>query len=167
MPHTHIVQDVSGKRPELLCSFDQPLQDGLGRPRNPCGASDAHTFGQAREDAHDELDRGALAMKDRTKGLEKIAATGDTQQLSPGTTIGMAIGAEIPPGDPTPIRTVRVRAEMAGGVDLTTAPSREHDVGWRDCGCLGVRGAAGCTGVAVRLGGEPLKRLGPRVALWR
>ena len=46
-------------------------------------------------------------MKDRPKGLEKIAATGDTQQLSPGTTIGMAIGAEIPPGDPALIRTVR------------------------------------------------------------
>jgi hypothetical protein len=106
-------------------------------------------------------------MKERTQGLEKIAATGDTQQLSPGTPIGMAISAEIPSGDPTSIRTVRVRAEMAGGVDLTTAPSRGHDVGWRDCGCLGVRGTAGCTGVAVRLGGEPLQRLGPRVALWR
>jgi hypothetical protein len=74
------VQDVSGKRPELLCSFDQPLQDGIRVDlEHSCGASDAQAFGQARDDAHDEFDRGALAMKDRTKGLEKIAATGDTQ----------------------------------------------------------------------------------------
>jgi hypothetical protein len=52
---------------------------------------------------HDEVDRGALARKDRTEGLEKIAATGDAQQLPPGTPAGMAIGPEIAPADPAPI----------------------------------------------------------------
>jgi hypothetical protein len=71
LPHTHIVQDVSGKRPELLCSFDQPLQDRIRVDlEHPYSASDAHTFGQVRDNAYDEIDRGALAMKDRTKGLK-------------------------------------------------------------------------------------------------
>ena len=47
LPHTHVVQDVSGKRPQLLCSVDQPLQDGMRVDReHPCGASDAQAFGQ-------------------------------------------------------------------------------------------------------------------------
>jgi hypothetical protein len=52
-------------------------------------------------------------MKDRAEGLEKIAATGDAQQLPPGTPMGMAIGAEIAPAHPATIGTIRVGAEMA------------------------------------------------------
>src|SRR5215813_6941440 len=135
---------------------------------HPCGAPDAHAFGQARDDAHDELDRGALAMKDGAKGLEKKAATDDTQQLPPGATIGMAIGAEIAPADPAPIRTVGIGAEMVRGVDLTVASSRHDEArGW---GCRGVwvGGARIGTGVAVRLGGEAHKgfQLAAALAPW-
>jgi hypothetical protein len=56
-------------------------------------------------------------MKKRAESLEKIVATGDAQQLPPGTTIGMAVGAEITPSDPAAIGTVRVGAAMGGGVD--------------------------------------------------
>ena len=69
-------------------------------------------------------------MKDRTKGLEKIAVTGDAQQLPPGAPIGMAIGTEIAPADPAVIGTVRVGAAMRGGVDLAAAPPCGHDAGW-------------------------------------
>jgi hypothetical protein len=85
LPHAYIVQDVSGKRPELLCRFHEPVQDGVGVDlEDPRGAPDTSTLGQAREDPHDEVDGGARAVKERAEGLEKIAATGDTQQLPPG-----------------------------------------------------------------------------------
>ena len=111
-----------------------------------------------------------LPVKERTKGLEKVATTDHTQQLPPGTTIGMAIGAEIAPADPAPIGTVRVRAEMGGGVDLAAAPSRRHDARWRSCGGLRARGGGVLTGVAGRLCGEARKGFGltaPRAPWWR
>src|SRR6267378_6046589 len=90
-------------------------------------ASDAQAFGQAREDADDELDRPTLAMQERPEGLQKVAATSATQPLTPGTAIGMAIGTEIAPSDPSLVRTVRVRAEMCRGVHLAAASSRHDD----------------------------------------
>src|SRR6266446_7974728 len=128
---------MSRKRLELLSRVDQPLQHGIGvHLKHPRGAADAHAFRQTGDDTHDELDRGVLAMKDRAEGLEKIAATGDAQQLPPGTAIGVAIGPEIAPADPAPIRTVWVRAEMRGGVHLAAAPPCGHDARWRGAGCL-------------------------------
>ena len=94
-------------------------------------ASASLAFGQARDDAYDELDGGALAMEERADHLEKIVTTDHTQQLPPGTAIGMAIGAEIAPADPAPIGTVRVRAEVRRGIDLAAAPPRGHDTWWR------------------------------------
>jgi len=105
-------------------------------------------------------------MKEGAEGLQKIAATGDTQQLPPGTATGMAIGAEIAPADPTPIGTVRVRAEMGGGVDLAAAPPRRHAAGWRCCRGLRAGSGGGLTGVAVWLVDEAFKGLGRTVALW-
>ena len=49
-------------------------------------------------------------MEEGAEGLEKIAVTGDAQQLPSGAPIGMAVGAEIAPAHPAPIGTVRVRA---------------------------------------------------------
>src|SRR5439155_383725 len=134
---------------------------------HPRRAPDTQAFGQARDDTHDELDGGALAMKDRAESLQEIATTDHTQQLPPGTTIGMAIGAEIAPSRPSPIGTVRVRAEMAGGVDLAAAPSRRHDAWWRSCGGLRVRGGGVLTGIAVWLCGEARKGCGLTLALWQ
>src|SRR5207249_514135 len=138
--------------------FDQPLQHRVGidleHPRRP---PDAHAFGQARHHTHDELDGGALAMKERAERLEQRATTDHTQQLPPGTATGMAIGAEIAPADPAARGTVRVRAEVHRGVDLAAAPPRGHGAWWRRCGGLraGVTGVL--TGVAVRLTGEACK----------
>jgi hypothetical protein len=69
-------------------------------------------------------------MKERAKGFEKIATTHYTQQLPPGTAIGMAMGPEIPPAHPAPIGTVRVRAEMVPGVHLALAATGGGDP-WR------------------------------------
>ena len=126
------LQDVPGTRPELLCRFDSPWQDGIRVDlEHPCGAPNTPACGQAGDDAHDELDRSALAMKNRAEGLQKIAATGDTQQLPPGTAIGMAIGAEIAPADPALRGTCRVGAKVRRGVGLTMATPRGYDAGRR------------------------------------
>src|SRR5215510_16280355 len=101
-----------------------------------------------------------LAMKERAEGLEKIAATGNTPQLPPGTAIRMAIGAEIAPAHPAAIGTVWVWAEVRRGIHLAAAPSRGHDARGRACGGLWARVGAMRTGVAVRLGGEPCKGFG-------
>ena len=52
-------------------------------------------------------------MEEGTEGLQKVAVAGDTEQLPPGTAIGMAIGAEIAPAHPAARGTIRVGAEMA------------------------------------------------------
>src|SRR5262245_6157147 len=109
-------------------------------------------------------------MKNGAEGLQKIAVTGDAQQLPPGTTVGMAIGAEIAPDHPGPIRTGRIGAEMVRSIDLTAASARHDDArGWGGRG-VWVRSTGVLTGVAVRLGGEALKRCEGAVALapgWR
>ena len=104
-------------------------------------------------------------MKERAAGLEKVAATGDTQQLPPGTAPGMAISAEMPPAHPAARGTVQVGAAMGGGVDLASSPPRGRHAWGRECGGLWVRGAEVLTNVAVWLGGEAHKRLGLTVAL--
>jgi hypothetical protein len=117
---------------------------------------------------HDELDGCMLAMKERAERFEKIATTDTTQQLSPGIATGMAIGPEIAPADPAPIRTVWIGAEMVRGVDLTPAPARHDDARRWGCRGLWVRGARIGTCVAVRLGGEAHKgcRLAAALASW-
>src|SRR5712691_8740294 len=86
-------------------------------------------------------------MEEGAEGLENRAMTDHTQQLPPGTAIGMAIGAEIAPADPAVIGTVRVGTEMGGGVDRTTAPSRGHDARWRGAGGLRVKNPPGSQGM--------------------
>ena len=109
-------------------------------------------------------------MKDRPEALQEVAATGDAEQLPPGTTVGMAIGAEIAPAHPAAIGTVWVGAEMHGGVDLTVAPSCHDDARWWGGRGSWVRVARVCTGVAMRLDGEARKGGGLAATLapwWR
>ena len=110
-------------------------------------------------------------MKDRAKGLEKIATADHTQELPPGTATRMAIGAEIPPSHSAAIGTVRVRAEMVGGVDLTPAPARHDDAWGRSGGGLRAGSGGVRTGVAVWLFDEAFKGFRRTVALrawgWR
>ena len=125
---------------------------------HPCGAPDAQAFGQARDDAHDELDGSALAMKQCAEGLQKVAATGDAQQLPPWAPTGMAVGAQIPQAYLAPIRTIRMRTEMLRGVHLAFSATCGGDPwGWRsrrgDRGGLPsllTRGARGLVGKASK-----------------
>src|ERR1051325_9408841 len=122
---------------QLLGRLHQPLEHRIGVDlEHPRRAPDAQPFGQACDNAHDELDGDTLAMEEGAKGLEKIAVADHRQQLPPGTTVRMAIGAEIPPADPAPIDTVRVRTEVRRGIDLAAASPRGHDPRGRGGGAL-------------------------------
>src|SRR5262249_36350007 len=100
---------------------------------------------------------GALAVKKCAEGLQKVAATDHTQELSPGAPIGMAIGAEIPPADPAPRGTIWVRAEVHRGIDVAAAPPRGPEARGGSGGGVGVGVSGVRTGVAGRLGGEARK----------
>src|SRR5215217_3607280 len=90
-------------------------------------------------------------MEEGAEGLEKIVTTDHTQQLPPGTAIGMAIGAEIPPAHPAAIGTVRVRAEMVPGVHLAlTATGGGDPWRWRSRGSD--QGAGGACSHATHWG---------------
>src|SRR5262249_36337327 len=144
----YIVQEVLRERPQLLCRFNQPLQHRIRLDlEHPRRAPDAQALSQARDDTHDEVDGGTLPMKDRPEALQDAAATGDAEQLPPGTTVGMAIGAEIAPAHPTPVRTVRIGTEMGRGIDLTGASSRHHHAWGRSAGGLWARATGVRTGV--------------------
>ncbi len=167
LPDLYVMQEVLGEGAPLRRGLDEPLQHGIGvHLAHPCRASDAQPFGQTGDDAYAEIDGGVLAMPERAEGLQKIAVTSDAQQLSPGTAIGMAIGAEIAPAHSSPIDTIRVRAAMGGGVDLASASSRGHDTRWRGAGCLRVGVAGVLTGVAVRLFREAGTGCDLTAALW-
>ena len=69
----HITEKIGGKGAELLGGFDQPVQHGVGVDlEDPSRGTDAQAFGQACQDAHDELDRGLFAMEDRAMRLQKV-----------------------------------------------------------------------------------------------
>jgi hypothetical protein len=158
LPAPHVVQDVSGKGLERRRRCDQPLQPRIGLPLTPPRrAPDTQPFGPARDAAHDELDGGARAGQERAAGLQKVAVPSDAQQLSPGTPMGRAIGAEIAPAPPAPRRTVRIGADMGYGGDRTPAPARHDEARWRRCGSLRARGSAVRTGIAGWLAGEARK----------
>src|SRR5215472_13741655 len=90
-------------------------------------AADAQAFSAAREHAYNEPNGGAFAMDEGAEGLETRATTDDSQQLPPGTALGMAIGAEMPTAHPAtregqsgfgqtwcPVSTWRLRPRVEG-----------------------------------------------------
>jgi hypothetical protein len=91
-----ITQERGGKSAQLLGRLDQPVQDRLGVDlKDPRRGTDTQALGQARQDAHDELDRGLFTMEERTMRLKEVAFASGTVELSPRTTTGMAIGAQV------------------------------------------------------------------------
>jgi hypothetical protein len=154
----HLVQTRGGKGSELLGGLHQPTQDRIGiDPEDPGRAPDAQTFGQARDDAHDDLRRGVLAMKDRAVSLREIARAGDTLQLAPGLAAGMTIGAQVAASEPAVVGTIRCRTEVRLGVDGAPASSGESDERRGLTGCLGACIGSLLTGLAQRFVNQPGK----------
>jgi hypothetical protein len=61
-----VAEERSRKSPQVLRRFHQPVQDRIGVDlEDPSGGANAQAFGQARQDAHDQLDSRLLAMEER------------------------------------------------------------------------------------------------------
>jgi len=119
-----------GKGFELLGGLHQPPEDRIRIDfEHPRCAPDAQAFSQTREDTHDELHRGAFAMKDRAVGFVVVSVAGDTLQLPPGTATGMPIGAEVAASEPAMVGTIRGWTEVRLGVDSPLASAGEADEG--------------------------------------
>src|SRR5215510_13889147 len=89
---------------------------------------------------HEQVHRDAFAMEQGPVGLQKVAIAAGTVQLTPGTTAGMAIRAEVPSPQPSTIITAGIGTEVHRGVDLTWAALGHDDRGgWHWRGWLGMR----------------------------
>src|SRR5689334_3674766 len=70
-------------------------------------------------------------MKDGAVVLRNVASARGTLELPPGATIGMAIGPQIAPSQPTAIATAGLGTEVPGDVHRAgTAVGRGHRLGW-------------------------------------
>src|SRR5215471_4163103 len=96
-------------------------------------------------------------MEWRAVRLQKIALARRAVELPPGTTVGMAIGAEVAPVHPAPIVAGGIRAEMLRGVHLARPSPRGHDTEWRATGQLGDVLVGLLTGGTWGLAGQPCK----------
>src|SRR5262245_27356193 len=98
-------------------------------------------------------------------GSPGMPLAAQTHQLAPPPTIGMAIGAELPPTRLAMVRTGGMGAEGPGGIDVPAA-SGEGQAGWR---CGGAE-AEGCISASCSQAGQsglwvkPANDLGSRVA---
>src|SRR5712691_6349353 len=109
----------------MLRNVNQPGQDGIRvHLEHPGDSADAQALSQRAHRPHQPLGRHALAMQWRAMGLLEVAATAGAMQLSPWSTAGMPIGAEIAEPHPALIRTVRIRAEMPRGIHLVRPSPR-------------------------------------------
>src|SRR5262245_57675871 len=155
------MQKIRGKGVELLRGLDQPAQDGIGIDlEHPRRVSDAQPLGQTRDDTHDELHQGTLAVKDRAIGFREIALAGDALQLAPGLAAGMTVRADVAAAEPAMVGTIQLGTEVCVHVDRPSATSSERDHGrWRAAGrlasCLGPLR----TGLAERFVEEPSEGL--------
>src|SRR5881628_3301776 len=100
-------------------------------------------------------------MKRCAMGLQHIPLTLAAIQLSPRATVGMTIRTEIAEPHPTPIRTVRIGAELLRGVHVARASPTGGDRRWRR-GRWRRRGFLRrlLTGGTAGLAGEARKQLG-------
>jgi hypothetical protein len=124
---------------------------------HPGRAPDAQAFSETRDDAHDELHRGAFAMKDRAAGFVEVSVTGDTRQLPPGLTTGMPIGAHSAAAQPAMVGISRLWTAVRVGVDSPSAASGATDDRRWEARRLGLRTAV-CGGIRRRV--WALRRVG-------
>src|SRR6266436_106682 len=94
-------------------------------------------------------------------GFEHIVTAGTTVELPPGSTAGMAIGAQVAQTRPAPVGTIGIGAEVAPRLDLTRASPCRDDAGWWETrGHLDRLRHALLTGGTQGLVGETRKGLG-------
>src|SRR6266849_4638603 len=110
----------------LLIRLDQPGQYAIGVDlEDTSSGADAQPLGQARQHAHDEFHGCLFAMENRAVGFQEVALTGNTVELAPRATAGMAIGPQVVQPQPTAIVAAQMGTKVLRGVNLARA-----SVGW-------------------------------------
>jgi hypothetical protein len=99
--------------------------------------------------------------------LEEITVAAQTNELSPPSSIGVAVGADIPEADSTVIRTGSMRAKVAGGIDLAATASGKTHWRWRRAGRLRLRPHSLLIPLAIGLASKTRKRFGIALGLGR
>ena len=94
---------------------------------HPRGAPDPQAFGQARDDAYDEIDRHALSMQEGAMGFLEITVAGHTLELPPRLAPRVTVGTEVAPACPAVIRAILIGTELLLGVDGPRASSCERE----------------------------------------
>src|SRR5262249_59517610 len=116
------MQEVLREGSQLVRCLHEPAEHRVGidleDPRRP---ADAQALCEATDDVHDEVDRDALAMEQGAVMLWKVAFAGRTVELTPRTTAGMAVGAQVAQPQPATGVTARVRTEAPRSVDCRRA----------------------------------------------
>jgi hypothetical protein len=155
-----LAEAIPCKRPELVRRLYQPPSYRMGVPlKPPRRAPDASPLGQAREHAHDAFHRLALAMEERAMRLQEITFASGAVELTPGTTIGMAIGPQVARPQAAALAAVAVGTKVHGGVDDPGTPvGRVHGGGWQRRRWRGRRGFLVTQGPRGFLG-QPCKRV--------
>ena len=116
----HVVQKMLREGLEMVGGLDQPRQHRVGIDLEHAGhGTDAQPFRQRAHRPHQQVGGDALAIQRRAVRLQEIALAGGAVPLAPGAAVGMAVGLEIAVPHPAIIGTVRMGAELGGGVDLS------------------------------------------------
>src|SRR5215467_1492471 len=101
LAHVDLTQEIACKGLEVVCSFDQPVQHGIGIDlKDPRGGAYAQALGQASQNPHDQLHGAPCAMKERAMGIQKVAPARGTVELPTRATTRMAIGAQVARAQP-------------------------------------------------------------------
>ena len=133
---------IPGKGRGMVRHLDPPLEHcvrvHLEHPRH---CTDTETFRERAHRPSQQVGCHPLAMQDGAVVLREGAAARGTLQLTPGATIGMAMGPQIPPSQPAAIATASMGTEVPGGVHRAgAAVGWGHRLGWHRRWRLGMHG---------------------------
>src|SRR5262249_58147611 len=104
--HMQAAEERGGKGLQLLCRFDQPVQDRVRLDlKDAGGGANAQPLRQAGQHVDDQLYRPLLAMKDGAVSLQKVPFARGTLQLAPPTAPALAVGPHVAPPQPATLPT--------------------------------------------------------------
>ena len=97
----------------MLGRFHRPGQHGIWDDfEAPRRGADTQTLGKTGQDPHDQLDLRLFTVQEHATGLQKVATARRIVELTPGSTTGMTVSAQIAKPQPTPEVTARMRTKV-------------------------------------------------------
>ena len=130
-----VVQEVVREGFEVISGLRQPASHRVGIGlKDPGRGADAEPFGQCRGGPHQLVRINRLAMKQRAMGFQEMPLAAEAKQVTPASTLGRAVGADIAQAHPTVVRAGGMGTEVTAGIDLSATASGEGHTEWRGVG---------------------------------